>query len=74
MTYIEQCPKATLATAWKNFLHKMPAPLSEAFKPKSWKQIYNMASVNSSLSNIQMVGYNEKIVRNKSKMYKINFS
>lgn len=30
--------------------------------PKSWKQIYSMSSVNASLSRIQMVGYNEKIV------------
>jgi len=60
--YIEQCPKATFATQWKNFVHKCPSPLKEAFMPKSWKQIYSMSSVNASLSRIQMVGYNEKIV------------
>lgn len=60
--YIEHCPKATFASQWKNFVHKCPFPLNEAFKPKSWKQIYNMNSVNVSLSRIQMVGYNEKIV------------
>ncbi|XP_017785950.1 PREDICTED: integrator complex subunit 9 [Nicrophorus vespilloides] len=59
--YIEQCPKAGFATQWKNFVHKLPYPINEAFKPKSWKQIYNMANVNASLSRIQMVGYNEKI-------------
>ncbi|XP_019872294.2 integrator complex subunit 9 [Aethina tumida] len=59
--YIEQCPKATFATQWKNLLHKLPYPLCDSFKAKSWKQIYNMASVNASLSRIQMVGYNEKI-------------
>lgn len=62
VAYIDQCPKATLATQWKNFQHKLPYPLCDVFKPKSWKQIYNMASVNASLSTIQMVGYNEKIV------------
>lgn len=60
--YIEHCPKASFATQWKNVVHKCPFPLNEAFKPKSWKQIYNMGSVNASLSRIQMVGYNEKIV------------
>lgn len=60
--YIEQCPKANFAMQWKNFLHALPYPLSDSFKPKSWKQIYSMASVNASLSRIQMVGYNEKIV------------
>lgn len=63
MAYVEQCPKATIATQWKQFLTKLPFPLSDAFKPKSWKQIYTMANVNASLSRIQMVGYNEKIVR-----------
>ncbi|CAH1979174.1 unnamed protein product [Acanthoscelides obtectus] len=59
--YIEQCPKCNFASQWKNFVHKCPYPLNEAFKPKSWKQIYNMNNVNASLSRIQMVGYNEKI-------------
>ncbi|KAJ8969195.1 hypothetical protein NQ317_000973 [Molorchus minor] len=59
--YIEQCPKATFAAQWKNVAQKCPFPLNEAFKPKSWKQIYNMNQVNASLSRIQMVGYNEKI-------------
>lgn len=59
--YIEQCPRATLATHWKQVLKKLPSKLAEAFKPKSWKQIYKMASVNASLSRVQMVGYNEKI-------------
>lgn len=62
VVYIEHCPKATFASQWKNFVHKCPFPLNEAFKPKSWKQIYNMNSVNASLFRIQMVGYNEKIV------------
>lgn len=62
--YIEHCPKASFASQWKNFVHKCPFPLNESFKPKSWKQIYNMNSVNMSLSRIQMVGYNEKIVSN----------
>ncbi|KAJ3625274.1 hypothetical protein MTP99_018832 [Tenebrio molitor] len=61
VNYVEQCPKASFATQWKNFIHKLPYPLSDSFKPKSWKQLYNMNNVNASLSRIQMVGYNEKI-------------
>lgn len=61
--YIEQCPKATFATHWKQMLHKMPPKLADSFKPKSWKRIYTLANVNASLARIQMVGYNEKIVR-----------
>ncbi|XP_031353559.1 integrator complex subunit 9-like isoform X2 [Photinus pyralis] len=61
VTHIEQCPKANFASQWKNIVHKLPYPLNESFKPKSWRQIYNMANVNESLSRIQMVGYNEKI-------------
>ncbi|ENN70832.1 hypothetical protein HUJ04_004963 [Dendroctonus ponderosae] len=59
--YIEQCPKSSFSSQWKNYVHKCPSPFKEAFMPKSWKQIYNMSSVNASLSRIQMVGYNEKI-------------
>lgn len=58
---IEQCPKAGFAHQWKNFVHQLPYPLSDSFKPKSWKQIYSMSSMNASLARIQMVGYNEKI-------------
>lgn len=61
VTYIELCPKVNIASQWKNYLHKLPFPLNESFKPKSWKQIFNMKNVNASLSRVQMVGYNEKI-------------
>lgn len=44
-------------------LHKLPPRLADCFKPRSWKRIYTLANVNASLARIQMVGYNEKIVR-----------
>lgn len=62
VTYVEQCPKATFATHWKQMLHKLPPRLADSFKPRSWKRIYTLANVNASLARIQMVGYNEKIV------------
>lgn len=60
--WIEQSPKANIAKHWKEVLHLLPPPLSEAFKPRSWRHIYNMQQVSSSLSRIQIVGYDEKLV------------
>lgn len=59
--YIEQSPRDTVAKHWKEMLHILPSPLSESVKPKSWKHIYSMAAVNSSLANIQLVGYDQKL-------------
>lgn len=60
--FIERTPKATMAKHWKDMLHTLPSPLAEVIKPKSWKHIYSMSAVNSALSNIQMVGYDQKLV------------
>ncbi|XP_018344280.1 PREDICTED: integrator complex subunit 9 [Trachymyrmex septentrionalis] len=59
--FIERTPKATMAKHWKDMLHTLPSPLAEVVKPKSWKHIYSMSAVNSALSNIQMVGYDQKL-------------
>lgn len=59
--YIEQTPRAILAKHWKEMLHVLPPPLADALKPKSWKHLYSMSAVNSALSNIQMVGYDQKL-------------
>lgn len=59
--HIEQTPKAMLATHWKEQLHVLPPPLCDSQKPRNWKHIYNMQTVNNSLAKIQMVGYNEKL-------------
>lgn len=59
--FIEQTPRDTLAKHWKEMLHVLPAPLSDALKPKSWKHIYSAAAVNSAISNIQLVGYDQKL-------------
>ncbi|XP_057333084.1 integrator complex subunit 9 [Microplitis mediator] len=59
--YIEQTPRTTLAKYWKEMLHILPSPLADAVKPKSWKQLYSMNAVNSALSHIQLVGYDQKL-------------
>lgn len=60
--FIERTPKATAARYWKEMLHVLPPPLADALKPKSWKHIYSMTAVNSALSKIQLVGYDQKLV------------
>ncbi|KAG8234922.1 hypothetical protein J437_LFUL015330 [Ladona fulva] len=60
--FVESSPQASSARHWKDLLHLLPLPLSEADKPKSWRQIYDTAKVNASLARIQMVGYNEELM------------
>lgn len=60
--FIEQTPKATMAKHWKEMLHMLPPPLADVIKPKSWRHIYSISAVNSALSHIQMVGYDQKLV------------
>ncbi|KAK0079575.1 hypothetical protein PV325_001050 [Microctonus aethiopoides] len=59
--FIEQTPRTSLAKYWKEMLHVLPSPLADALKPKSWKQLYSISSVNSALANIQLVGYDQKL-------------
>ncbi|RLU21019.1 hypothetical protein DMN91_007635 [Ooceraea biroi] len=59
--FIERTPKATMAKHWKEMLHMLPLPLADVVKPKSWRQIYSVSAVNSALSHIQMVGYDQKL-------------
>ncbi|KAK9505074.1 hypothetical protein O3M35_009218 [Rhynocoris fuscipes] len=59
--YLEQTPKRNQAKYWKQLLHRLPSPLSDSFKPRSWKQLYTLAEVKSSLARIKVVGYDEKL-------------
>lgn len=59
--YIDVAPKANVATQWKDMLHLLPAPLNEAFKPKSWKHIFSTEAVQNSLARVQIAGYDEKL-------------
>lgn len=59
--YIEQTPKPTLASHWKDMLHLLPPPFSDSLKPRSWQQIFSWESVLSSLAKVQTIGYDEKV-------------
>lgn len=59
--YIETTPKANVATGWKEILNLLPAPLNEAFKPKSWKHIFSIEDVQNSLARVKIAGYDEKL-------------
>lgn len=63
VTLIERTPKIRSATRWKqpHILKNLPPPLNEALKPRSWKQVYSMKEVNSSLSKVQVVGFAQKL-------------
>lgn len=61
--YIDQTPKPNAAKYWKDAIHLLPSPLFDSYKPKSWKKLYSLSSVQSSLSRIKVVGYDEKRVR-----------
>lgn len=75
--YIEKTPKLASASAWKDIVHLPSSPFPD-IKPRSWRQLYNMAAVHSSLSRVQMVGYDEKLVslKKKKKVFnlKLNFT
>ncbi|XP_048237856.1 integrator complex subunit 9-like isoform X1 [Haliotis rufescens] len=62
LTYVERNPRAHIATRWKQqeILKNLPAPLKEAVKPSVWKQCYTLQDVESSLSRVQIVGFNQK--------------
>jgi len=59
---VERSPKAVSAKHWKALQHLLPPPLNEAPFPKAWRQLFDAKRVAASLSKIQMVGYNEKLV------------
>ncbi|KAL5292304.1 INTS9.2 family protein [Megaselia abdita] len=59
--YIESAPKASSASFWKDMLNLLPPPLSDAYKPKNWKQIFTMKDVNNSVARVKIAGYDEKL-------------
>uniref|UniRef100_A0A2S2P0Y1 Integrator complex subunit 9 n=2 Tax=Schizaphis graminum TaxID=13262 RepID=A0A2S2P0Y1_SCHGA len=59
--FVEQSPKPNVAKYWKEILHLLPPPLCNSFKPHTWKQLYSLAQVNSSLTRVQMISYDQKI-------------
>lgn len=62
VTYIERTPKPRTATKWKQQALKfLPLPSLDLGKPRSWRQLYSMHDVNSSLSKVKVVGFAEKV-------------
>lgn len=50
-----------MATQWKEIQDLLPAPLNEAYNPRSWKHMYSIEDVHSSLSRVRIAGYDEKL-------------
>lgn len=62
VNYIERTPKPRTATKWKQQAVKFSQlPALDFGKQRSWKQLYGMQEVNSSLSKVKVVGFNEKL-------------
>lgn len=62
VTYIERTPKPRTATKWKQQAFKFAQlPSLDFGKPRSWRQLYNMQDINSSLSKVKVVGFAEKV-------------
>ncbi|XP_023235050.1 integrator complex subunit 9-like [Centruroides sculpturatus] len=62
VNYIERTPKIKVAKKWKQpeILKTLPPPF-DSIKPRTWRQIYTMKEVNSSLAKVKVVGYAEKL-------------
>lgn len=62
--YIEASPKTNIATEWKEVIASLPAPLNEIKCAKSWRHIFSNDQVNTSLSRVNVAGYDQKLVSN----------
>lgn len=59
--FIESSSKCNSASLWKDYLSSLPSPLSEAFRPKKWRNIYTKDEIQKCLSKITTVGYDERL-------------
>ena len=64
VTYVEKSPRLNKCTRWKqeDMLNSLPPLVRDALRPTAWKQCYTKHDINSCLSKVQPVGYNEKKV------------
>ncbi|XP_041374952.1 integrator complex subunit 9-like [Gigantopelta aegis] len=60
--YVQRNPKTSMAAKWKkpDILKNLPAPLKDIVEPSKWRQCYTLHDINSSLSKVQIVGFNQK--------------
>ncbi|XP_062567093.1 integrator complex subunit 9-like, partial [Saccostrea cucullata] len=62
VTYVERNPQNKKCSKWKSegILSSLPAPLREAIRPTAWRECYTRHDIQTCLSKVQTVGYNEK--------------
>ncbi|XP_059051856.1 integrator complex subunit 9 [Achroia grisella] len=49
------------ARRWKELLHVLPAPLSQAARPRAWRRLFAPAAVARALARVRVVGYDERV-------------
>ncbi|ESP04266.1 hypothetical protein LOTGIDRAFT_224004 [Lottia gigantea] len=63
VNYVERNPRTNISSKWKHedIIKNLPPPLKEAVNPLLWKQCYTKHDIDSSLSKVQVVGFNQKM-------------
>lgn len=63
VTYVERSPKSKVASKWKTeeIIKTLPPPVCDAVRPMTWQKCYTLHDVNSCLSRVQIIGFNEKL-------------
>ncbi|KAK6166595.1 hypothetical protein SNE40_023250 [Patella caerulea] len=61
--YVERNPRTNIATKWKQeeVLMHLPAPLKDAVNTLKWKQCYTKHDIDSCLSKVTLIGFNQKM-------------
>ncbi|CAG9132491.1 unnamed protein product [Plutella xylostella] len=49
------------ARRWKELLHLLPAPLSQAARPRAWRRLYSAQVLAKALARVRVVGYDERV-------------
>lgn len=62
VTYVERVPRTKACSLWKrdDIQKTLPLPLRDALNPQTWKKCYTLQDIDSCLSRVQVVGFNEK--------------
>ncbi|KAL4225643.1 Integrator complex subunit 9 [Mactra antiquata] len=62
VTYVERVPRNKACNLWKKdeIMKNLPSPLCDAINPLTWRKCYTSQDVDSCLSKVQVVGFNEK--------------
>ena len=61
LEYISRSPRHQDSAQWKKMLSQLPAPLSDIEDVNNWRKLFSKEQMESSLSKIQMVGFNESL-------------